>query len=380
MNVIVLGTNHYNTLGLVWSLGEAGHDITLLLYECNDSFVDKSKYIHKTIIIHKNNDDVVDIIRGIAPLMNQRPVVFVTNDNDAAMLNERFDELSEVCFFEGGRPDGSINQYRNKDRAEQLAVKCGFVIPNTSILMSLEVLDTEKLSYPLLVKANNSIHGGKAAMRKCDSSTDAERFISTLPTEYFPIQIQEYINKEYEVMLLGCSLYGGTRVICPVANKKHRHFPEPTGLGSYSESLDVAQNEDLQQLASKVAVYMQKIGYTGLFSAEFLYRSGQYYFLEVNLRNDGTSWLSTCSGFNLPDMVCRAFVDSDVSADSCRFVRTEFMNIKADFNHVRSGRIKLGRWLNQLRKCTSYSHYNKCDVYPFWIYIWTNIKMVIKKR
>ena len=33
MNTIVLGTNHYNTLGLLWSLGEAGHKITLLIYE-----------------------------------------------------------------------------------------------------------------------------------------------------------------------------------------------------------------------------------------------------------------------------------------------------------------------------------------------------------
>ena len=379
MNVIILGTNHYNTLGLIWSLGKARHNVILLLCECSDSYVDKSKYLTKTIIIHKNND-VVDVIKKIATQMDQRPVVLATNDNDAAMLNDRFDELSQVCFFEGGRPHGNVNQYRNKDRSEQLAVECGFMIPKTSVLMNIEELDTEKLSYPLLIKANNSINGGKDAMRRCDSSTETELFIKTLPTEYFPIQIQEFIDKEYEVMLLGCSLYGGTRVICPVANKKHRHFPEPIGLGSYSESLDIAQNEDLQQLASRVAVYMQKIGYTGLFSAEFLYRGGQYYFLEVNLRNDGTSWLSTCSGFNLPDMLCRAFVDNDVSADSCRFVQTEFMNIKADFNHVRNGRLKLGTWLSQLRKCTSYSHYNKRDVYPFCIYIWTSIKMAIKKR
>ena len=94
--VIVLGTNHYNTLGLIWSLGEAGHKVTLLLYDTKDVFVSKSKYITKTIIIQEG-DNVIELIKHIASEMDERPVVFVSNDVDATRLNDHYQELIDYC-------------------------------------------------------------------------------------------------------------------------------------------------------------------------------------------------------------------------------------------------------------------------------------------
>lgn len=378
MNIIVLGTNHYNTLGLIWSLGIARHKVTLLLYDSQNSYVSKSKFVDKTIILHEG-DDIVSIIKHVASEMQCKPVILVTNDKDATLLNEKYSELTDCCYFEGGSPEGNINLYRNKDYGEQLAVECGLSVPRTLTINDPQELKDINIAYPLLIKANNSVYGGKDAMRKCDSYFDAEQFVNNIPIDYFPIQIQEFIDKEYEVMLLGCSLYAGKKVICPVANKKLRHYPDPIGLGSYSESLEVCQHEALQKLSTGVAQYLQKIKYTGLFSAEFLYREGQYYFLEVNLRNDGTSWISTCSGFNLPDMVCKAFVDDSVSSTNGIFKSVTFMNILADVNHVRNKQIKLRTWLRQLIRCGSYSHYNKRDLYPFMTYIWPILKRAILK-
>ena len=48
METIILGTNHNNTLALIWSLGQEGYDITLLLYKAKFNYVNKSKYIKKT--------------------------------------------------------------------------------------------------------------------------------------------------------------------------------------------------------------------------------------------------------------------------------------------------------------------------------------------
>lgn len=368
MNTIVLGTNHNNTLGLIWSLGVAGHKITLLLYKKGNNFVSKSKYVTKTYFINQRDSNLLELIKKIAIEMDEKPVVLVSNDGDATFLNNHFKELIKYCFFEGGRQDGSVNQYRNKDIGNQLALHCGFTLPQNLVVNSSQSIDYDSLKYPAFIKANNSTHGGKLAMKKCDTQQQAEQFIMSLPKDYFPLQVQEFINKEYEIMLLGCSLYGGQKVICPVANKKIRQYPKYIGLGSWSESVEVVSNMELKQLAYRVSLYMQEIGYTGNFSAEFLFSKGQYYFLEINLRNDGTSWLSTCSGFNLPDMVCRSFVEENVSEESCVFQKMNYMNTLADVNYFIDGTLSWKQWRSQFKKDTCYSHYNKNDKQPFKYY------------
>ena len=381
MYTIVLGSNHSNTLGLVWSLGEAGHKVILLLHECKYAYVNKSKYIYRTVIIHEG-DSVIDSIKRIALCIEEKPVVLVSSDYDASLLNDHHKDLSDYCFFECGRPDGNLNLFRDKDIGNRLAMQCGLDLPKSCLVNSAGDFSIASFQYPILIKANNSIHGGKRTMRKCDSSLEAQHFINGLTEDFFPILVQEFIDKDFEIMLLGCSLNGGERVVCPVANKKIRHFPSPTGPGSYSESVEVQQNEVLKTLAAKVALYIQDIGYTGNFSAEFLFCKGIYYFLEINLRNDGTSWLSTCSGFNLPDFVCRSLVGENVSEDGTLFHKMFFMNILADFNNVRERKISLFKWLMQFKHNTCYSHYNPKDLIPFLFYLKSvaieSIKAIVK--
>lgn len=368
MNTIVLGPNHNNTLGLVWSLGEAGHNVILLLYKSDKNYVDASKYVTKTVYID-HGADIISLIKDISHSLDSKPIVLVTNDVDATLLNKHFSELSPYCYFEGGRADGSINDYRDKEKGERLAIKCGFIIPTTNVILRPKELSNVSMKYPLFIKANNSISGWKSAMKKCDTYEEAESFVNSLPQDYFPLQVQEFIEKEYELMLLGCSLYGGKRVICPVANRKIRQYPPNTGGGSWSLSIEVAASEELRQLADKVANYLKEIEYSGNFSAEFLFCGGKFYFLEINLRNDGTSWLSTCSGYNLPDMVARSFVDENVSSDGCVFHHMHYMNILWDLNYVRDDSISWIKWMRQFNRETCYSHYNKKDKRPFFKYV-----------
>ena len=230
MNAIVLGNNHNNTLGLVWSLHEGGHRVILLLYDDKYNYVNKSKYIDRTYLI-KEGDDIIGLLKKVSSTLDSKPVVLVAGDDDATILNDHYAELSSNCYFEGGHPDGSINQYRDKDKGEELAKKCGFDIPQTVVISNPDELASVPMSYPLFIKGNNSVHGGKAAMKKCDTQQEAEVFVNGLPQDYFPLQVQEFIEKEYELMLLGCSLYGGKKIICPVANKKIRQYPKNTGGG-----------------------------------------------------------------------------------------------------------------------------------------------------
>lgn len=372
MNTIVIGSNHNNTLGLVWSLGEAGHAVTVLLYEGDNNFVLHSRYIGKSYLV-KQGDDILPLLIEVVKKMSSKPVVFVASDVDATILNNHFAELAPYCFFEGGRL-GDVNRYRDKRWGGQEAKKCGFLMPNSSKIDSPEELNSIDLKYPLFIKASNSVYNWKSAMKRCDTKEIADSFVVSLSDEFFPLMVQEFIEKEYEIMLLGCSLYGGNRVFCPVANKKIRHFPPIIGPGCYSESVEVAGCDELQQLAEKISHYLKDIEYSGNFSAEFLYSKGNYYFLEINLRNDGTSWLSTCSGYNLPDMVCRSFFDDNVSMDCFKFRPMYYMDILSDFCYVWKGTVRFRSWIKQFGKNTCYSNYNPRDWKPFYRIVKSDIK------
>ena len=203
MNTIVIGGNRNNAMGLVWSLGEAGHNVTLLLYdEGKNNYVNKSKYVKRTILIDRDGDVIHELMEVITQ-MDLKPVVFADSDHKSHLLNEHFAELSEICYLEGGRSDGSINLYRNKDEEEKLAIKCGFTVPKTIVITKPEEISDITIPYPVFVKANNSVHGGKKATKKCNSKQEAETFVNGLPQGFFPLQVQEFVEKEYELALLG---------------------------------------------------------------------------------------------------------------------------------------------------------------------------------
>ena len=379
METIVIGVNHNNALGLIWSLHEAGHNVNLLIRESKQGYIGKSKYVDNIYFCDDDNKLIAKIKQTCCKL-GEKPVVFVSGDTDATILNNHFQELIPYCYFEGGRSDGSINKYRDKNIGNELAKKCGFTLPKNVVIKKKEELYSVNLSYPLFIKANNSVHGGKVAMKKCDTYEEAKHVIDDLPNDFFPLQGQEFVDKEYEIMLLGCSLYGGKKVICPIANRKIRQYPKYVGLVSFGESLAVRHHAALMSLRARISLYLKEIEYTGLFSAEFLFSKGKYYFLEINLRNDGTSWLSTCSGYNLPDMVCRSFVDDNVSDDECSFVKKYYVNIYADLKCLRSGEITLYKWLKQFNKDLCYSHYNPRDKWPMYIYVKGILFKCLKNR
>ena len=363
MNVIVLGENHNNALGLIRSLGEKGHIVYLLLFKGMVNYVAKSRYVKRTILVNTKEELSTQII-SICGTLDSRPVLFCTSDNDASYVNDHYDELSQHCFLEGGI---GVNKYREKDISNQLAIECGFLLPKTWIINNKDV-SYVNMTYPVIVKANNSIHGGKKFLQKIESPAKLEEVVSEIDEQFFPIQVQEYIEKEYELMILGCSLSEGSEIVASVAQKKIRFYPNEYNAGSFSKSLLIDSDTELVSLRSKIKSYMENIHYEGLFSAEFVYANGSYYFLEVNLRNDGTSYLSTSCGINLPNLLCRYFEDKTIGIIGDYSPGYYMVNI-SDFGNVLKKRVSLCQWLKDFHKATCYSHYNKKDVLPYLFFI-----------
>lgn len=362
IDVIILGYNHHNALGLIRSLGEKGCRVHLLLLKSGLNFVNKSSYLCSWALL-SSFDEVLQRVRKIADRCDRKPVLLVAGDGEATFVNQHFEEISKVCFVEGAYHDGDVVVYNNKFRSNELAKKFGFLIPKTWIVENAESIP-DSLVFPLLVKAGESIRGGKSVLKKCDNIEELKTVLSSMPKNVFPLQVQEYINKDYEVIILGCSLNHGKEVICPVAERKLRYYPREYQTTAYTESLFIEDDPELVEITERIKEMIRKVGYTGMFSVELISARGKYYFLETNFRNDGTGYLATVCGYNLPYFLVQSFYGEKTDLSNYHYVPCHYVNVIADGMNVVHRKVPLFTWIKQLRQAKCYSHYSHNDKRP----------------
>lgn len=379
MNVIVLGESHHNTLGLIRSLGEAGHKVFLILKKKCFDFVDKSKYLTKTFYVDKL-EEILPIIENISSDIESKPALFATTEEFAEYEDKYYDDLAKLCFCEGGGESNSLSGIRCKEAMNSLAEKCGLNVPKTFIVNSKDAIP-DGIDYPVIVKSSYSVNGWKNAMTICRSQEELDDHILALDNSFFPLLVQRYIQKDYETMILGCSVKGGQDVVSPVGHRKIRFYPTEYSLGSYSQSFLTSSDIEVKVLTEKVTTFLRQITYTGLFSAEFVHCDGKYYFLEVNLRNDATSIISTRCNFNLPDILCKYYSSGEVITPDIDIYRERhYMNIVADIHHAVSGKINFFKWLGQLRNAGAYAYFDRKDIKPFVYYLTGIVKSKLRRK
>lgn len=108
----------------------------------------------------------------------------------------------------------------NKDEQCRLAENCGLTIPQSIIYNRNE--DFPTVSYPILMKPANSNTGEKSDIHICYCQKDVNKALSATSTCNQFI-IQKFIEKEYEINLIGVSTVNG--VYIPGGIRKIRHYP-----------------------------------------------------------------------------------------------------------------------------------------------------------
>ena len=374
MNAIVWGTNHNNALGLVWSLGEAGHDVYLILLRSDINYVDKSKYVKQCIYIDSYEyKTVIEAVKRVVKLLLGKPILFSTDDDGASLINENYNEFSKYCLVGGIEGNHELNKYISKSKMNELAMSFGLNIPQTWIVDSPDYIPVD-MTFPVFVKAENSIRGGKSVIHICKSQDDLLLVLKSFNIDIFPILIQEYINKTNEILLLGCSLYQG-EVFCSIGLNKIR---QSSGYGAtvFANSF-LADNDSMYNaILTKINRMIRHVGYVGLFSAEFIISDNKEYFLEINFRNDGTSYLSTKCGCNLPDLFCKSFLSNSVSQFD--YHPHYYMNLTLDMINVVKRKIGFIRWIKDFNRTDCFSHFNKNDIKPYLYHLLSVIYSKIK--
>lgn len=351
-NVIIIGGTHHNTLSMIRCLGKNGAKIEVFLYGEIDSYVAASKYISKLYLIKQDND-VLSLIRQRKSEHNT--TIICCSDESASLMDKHYDEFcGNYTFFNCGK-QGLLTNNMNKKVQALMAHDIGFDVPETiELKTSADIILINK--YPCLLKPMESINGGKK-IRICDSKEEVESILNDFTNT--PILVQEYISKDYEIVITGLSIEN--RIIIPGYVFKHR---EELGSTSYSTIHPIAELED--EIVQRSESLVRAMHYEGLFGVECILSKGKYYFLEINLRNDATTYSIAVAGVNLPLIYLKAKSGDNYSAEIDRHIRqTDAIVEMIDVKNVFKGKVSPYKWYLQYKNSDCKYYYDKNDLKPF---------------
>ena len=177
---------------------------------------------------------------------------------------------------------------------------------------------------------------------------------------------QDYIDKQIEFQFIGCAL-DQQHVFIPGVSIILRQPKETnTGYLKYVSFSEFSENGLLQKCIS----FIREVGYTGLFSMEFLRdKYGNDYFMEINFRNDGNAISVTEAGVNLPYIWYAYNSSIDYNEEMQKNIRTVYVMPEfSDFKvALRLYNKNIFSWFNDVCRTNRFMEYDSRDKKPFWV-------------
>lgn len=363
-NVVVIGGRHHNTLGVVRALGERGFGVDLITIGCSkERYVSSSRYVTRhhalasvkelsSYLLYRKqaNDDIKEVVISCADIVTEH-------------LNQFKESLEGRYILPGCEQQGEMLHLSQKTTMIDMAAKRGIYAPKVWKLPE----DKNVVMFPCITKSYISSHGGKADVKVIRKQQEFDSFLDACKDEIF---VQPYIEKKEEVQFIGCSLRGGEEVIIPGMTHILRSQPNTnTGFLEYGP-IDSFYTETVERSKQ----YIKDCGYSGLFSIEFIRsKEDDIYFLEINFRNDGNAWCVTAAGVNLPVIWVKANMgigyEDEIREVKSIIVMPEFQDFKLVLQH----KVKLFKWIKDVRRTDAFLDWNKKDKKPFFMFILNKI-------
>lgn len=361
--VIVIGYNTFNCYGVVRSLGEAGIKPDMILAESRVPFIAKSRYVN-SVKYFKKPSDLPEMLLNEYTVEDSKPIVICCDDPIQSAVDCNYGRLKEHFLLSNcDDKEEEITRLMDKDVQVEYARKVGLDIPETWHIPQGAGIPAD-IIYPCIAKPYRSISGTKSDIRICKKEEELYEVAGT--KDY---TVQQFIEKDYEVILWGTSVGEGKYYI-PGVTRKIRQYPLEWSLSSYGalESFDMHPGLEMD----RVYAFLQSLNYTGMFSIEMAVRDGKYYFLEINLRNDGKQHFSTVAGANLPLMYIKSLLHEKVVQPHVKRP-TFYMGELSDFRNIFKRKISFFTYIKDLFKTDSFFIFNFKDPYPF---IYQQIKRI----
>lgn len=312
--VIVIGNNHHNTLGLVRSLGRGGLDVTCMIIDggIKHSFVEKSRYIKRFKLLSSYEELLACLL---SDWCGSPAPVFTTSDGIAEFIDSNYEILSDRLVLSNcGMRQGELSLWMNKNTMLSKAAECGIRIPHSIhwIIGTNEVVLPPEIKYPCLVKPQKSSRASKDNFRICHSDDELQKALHEIADDCSDVLIQEYIERDYEFLLMGMRSAATGRIVLPGGLHKLLTGKNTNNLGLFAYAYTTGEI-DASINTTAIERFLKAIDYDGIFSMEFMVKGTDSYFLEINLRNDGTQFCFEGAGVNLPLLWAKETMGEDIS-------------------------------------------------------------------
>ena len=356
--VIVFGNDHTNNVGVIQSLGKVGYQSIGLLYGIKTDIVLSSKYTDK-VITAKDPQSCIDKLLNNYHAGETKIPIIACSDIAALTLERNASRLKKHFVF-GYSKLYSLEYLLKKENQVRLAIKVGFNVPRSWNLEDSKNVPND-ISFPCLIKPLISCEGAKSDIRVCHTREELEMDLNSLRYTK-KVLLQQYIERDYEISIIGCGLSSG-KCIIPVIENKLTLYPKYVGLECLTE-MQPLEDESLKACIEK---FISTIGYVGLFSIEMMHckKDGKLYFTEINLRNDGAEALVTKYGANLPLNHIEDLMGLPLTEQIEHYPGYYIWDMH-HFLSLLHRDISLTTWLQEIKKSKGFMLYFKEDRKPFF--------------
>lgn len=367
--LIVICSQNFNGYGMLRTLGEAGLRPTLFVNRCKNPIVYMSRYSRGSVKYYDSVSEIPSILLRDFVSDSVPPILICCDDAIQSVVDTNYDKLSgKFILSHINHKQGEITRMMDKEIQMRLAEESGIAIPRTWKFKKGDKVFS--VSLPCFAKASISIHGSKQDMRICHTLEELQEIVNM--KDYL---VQEYIKKDFEVIIWGSSIGNGEYFMTGVT-RKIRHMPAETGMSSFGVVESFEDHPGLNPVA--IQRFLKRLGYIGMFSIEMAVRKGVYYFLEINLRNDGKQHFSTVAGANLPVMYIASQLGLKVELPKMKYP-TYYMGELTDYHHIGHG-ISYKEWIQDFKRTDCFFIANWKDPMPFISELYTKVVDTLRYR
>ena len=361
--VLAVGADHYNTLWLVRALGMAGFEPTAIIIGKKDkhSFVGKSKYCKQCYCL-PSKERLISLLDSLA--FTQRTVLISTSDNVAKLIDRNYSHLSEKYYLcNCNQKEGGICHWMDKKMQITCAKEVGLPVPFSKVYDIAGDFDLMDVKYPALLKPEISADASKSVFRVCKDEFELRTAIDEVKDTCARVMIQEFVKHDNEYLMYGVAY--GNEVIIPGGVFKTITCSDTQNLGmhvyGYISAVHPAQFDGIEAVKKIV----RTIHYQGIFSVEVLITKDHYYFIEINFRNDGTSYLTTQAGVNIPSIWTAYCYGYDLKKFPTTFTRDKTYGLN-EINYIKYGIRKTGciGTVKNIIRTKAFSLYKCGDIKP----------------
>ncbi len=358
MKAIVVGSDGQNTVGVIQCLGREGITVFAYLFSEDTGIVSSSKYVKKTFFSETISECINQLIIDGREQTNKIPIV-ACSDIVASQLEINKNELCKYYIFEHTTSEYTINEVLNKPIQLKIAKESGFMVPSF-----YDNADEQGngIHFPCIIKPMISKEGSKSDLRVC---YDLKTYLSNLSSLKYTKKyiVEQYIERDYEISIIGCGLSNGDCLI-PAIEYKLTLYPLYTGL----ECLAKIEEFKDAKLIDCIKKFIKRIGYVGLFSIEMMHSKtdGEYYFTEINPRNDGANSFILKYGVNLPMAHVMDLLGTEYNWNAQKKKPGYYI---WDIHHLKSfvhKDISIKQWISEIVKSKGFLMFDIHDMKPFF--------------